>query len=69
MEQQQLMGEKVGFHVDPWWDRPDPCWGECSYCAEGQYRYEDEAVAEKALALVKKWSRICADGVASDISS
>ncbi|GLJ62214.1 hypothetical protein GCM10017576_23440 [Microbacterium barkeri] len=63
MEQQPLLGEKVGFHAFLEWERPDPCWGRCSYCAAGEYRYEDEEVAEKVLALLRKWSSICADAL------
>lgn len=69
METKNLMGEKVGFHAFLMWERPDPCWGDCSYCKEGEYRYEDEEVAEKVLALLRRWSSNCADSGNSDMSS
>lgn len=57
-----LQGEKVGFHVDLALDRPDLCWGRCSLCAAGAYRYEDEAIAEKVLAMLHGYVSNCADG-------
>jgi hypothetical protein len=53
MDRRKLLGEKVGYHADVAWERPDPCWGECSYCWNGAHRFEDEAVAELALALLR----------------
>lgn len=64
---EELLGGRVGFHVDLAWPRPDPCWGRCRYCAEGQYRFEDEAVAEAVLALLRRWSN-CAYGHGIDVT-
>jgi hypothetical protein len=62
MNNTPLLGEQVGFHVNLGWPRPDPCWGDCSYCAEGQYRFEDEQTVERLLGLLRFW-RNCADAI------
>lgn len=53
MEKKKPLGEWVGYHVDPDWDRPTVCWPPCSDCLAGMERFEDEQEAEKALAALR----------------
>lgn len=54
------LGKGIGFHADNGCLCADPCCGDCSYCAEGQYRFEDEQTGEQPLELPRFW-RNCAD--------
>lgn len=62
MDDTPLLGEQVGFHVGIGWPRPDPCWGDCSYCAAGLCRFGEEQTAQRFLDLLRFW-RVCADAI------